>query len=277
MLFHLLFDPFMHHGFMCRAMIACCALSISTTLIGSFLFLRRMSLMGDALSHAILPGVVVGYFLDNTSMMIMGFGGIISGILVVIVSVWISSQTLLEEDASFSGFYLGSLSLGVLLMSLSDSKIDLLHILFGSIMLIDIACLNYIGVVVSITLIIFAVFYRAFVIEAFDSDFLTNVTNSWYSRFIQIFFLSLVVLNLVASFQLIGTLMSIGLMILPVLIARCWTTNLLKMLLFSILVSLFCSWSGLICSFYLSLPAGPIIILLANIMFFISVLLRKYN
>ncbi|QOI10808.1 metal ABC transporter permease [Blochmannia endosymbiont of Colobopsis nipponica] len=271
MLVHLLLDPFLYHGFMCRAMVVCFALSLSTALIGSFLLLRRMSLIGDALSHAILPGVVIGYLFNSTSLMAMSLGGISFGLLVAIISVWVSSKSSLKEDASFSGLYSGSLAFGVLLMFFNENHIDLLHILFGSVMSIDSYSIKYIGVVVSFTLIIFSLFYRALIIEAFDADFLMDKTTVWYPQLIQVLFLGLVVLNLVASFQVIGTLMAIGLMMLPVLSARCWTTSLSKMLLFSVCISCLCSYCGLMLSFYMSLPIGPVIVLLANIVFFLSV------
>uniref|UniRef100_UPI00397E0CA1 metal ABC transporter permease n=1 Tax=Pseudomonas aeruginosa TaxID=287 RepID=UPI00397E0CA1 len=94
------------------------ALSLSTTMLGVFLLLRRMSLMGDALSHAILPGVAVGYLLSGMSLLAMTLGGFIAGIVVALVAGWVSRRTPLKEDASFAGFYLGSLALGVTLVSL---------------------------------------------------------------------------------------------------------------------------------------------------------------
>lgn len=119
---HLLFDPFVNYGFMRRALVACFALSLSTTPLGSFLLLRRMSLVGDALSHAILPGVAIGYLLSGMSLIAMGIGGFIAGLVVAVLSGWVSSMTQLKEDASFAGFYLGSLALGVTLVSLRGSQ-----------------------------------------------------------------------------------------------------------------------------------------------------------
>nr|VXZ81348.1 Manganese transport system membrane protein mntB [Klebsiella pneumoniae] len=113
MIWHTFFQPFIEFGFMRRALVVCLALSLSTTMLGVFLLLRRMSLMGDALSHAILPGVAVGYLLSGMSLLAMTLGGFIAGIVVAPVAGWVSRRTPLKEDASFAGFYLGSLALGV--------------------------------------------------------------------------------------------------------------------------------------------------------------------
>ena len=112
MIWHTFFQPFIEYGFMRRALVVCPALSISTTALGVFLQLRRMSLMGDALSHAILPGVAVGYLLSGLSLLAMSIGGFVAGITVALLAGLVSRRTPLKEDASFAGFYLGSLALG---------------------------------------------------------------------------------------------------------------------------------------------------------------------
>ncbi|CAD83568.1 manganese transport system permease protein [Candidatus Blochmanniella floridana] len=271
---HLLFDPFINFGFMRRAIVACCALSISITLIGGFLMLRRMSLVGDALSHAILPGVVIGYVFSGVSLTVMNVGGFISGLIVAILSVWVSEKTSLQKDASFSGFCLGFLAFGVVLMSLYGSDVDLLGLLFGSVFSISIFSVKFIGVISTITLISLAFFYRILIFEAFDPDFLRS-NDFILLKVIQIFFLLIVVLNLMASFQITGTLMSIGLMMLPNLTARCWVPGLINMLLLSVCIALLCSWIGLLGSFYMFLPAGPTIVLCNSIFFLVSILFGK--
>lgn len=273
---HLLFDPFISYGFMRRALVACFVLSLSSTPLGGFLLLRRMSLVGDALSHAILPGVAIGYLLSSMSLIVMGIGGFIAGLVVAILSGWVSSITPLKEDASFAGFYLGSLALGVTLVSLRGSSVDLLHLLFGSILEVDVGAIRFVGIIASVSFLSLALLYRALVIEAFDAAFL-RVNPTGFPRLIQSFFLALVVLNLVAGFQILGTLMSVGLMMLPAVAARCWTASLPHMLLLGIGIGWFSSWCGLLGSFYASLPAGPTIILCASMVFFFSVILGSHG
>ncbi len=271
MIVHFLIDPFVSYGFMRRALVACLALSLSTTPLGVFLLLRRMSLVGDALSHAILPGVAIGYLISGMSLMAMGVGGFVAGLLVAVLSGLVTSRTALKEDASFAGFYLGSLALGVTLVSLHGSSVDLLHLLFGSILAVDINAIKFVGFIASFTFLSLALLYRALVIEAFDVAFL-RVNRQGYPRLIHALFLALVVLNLVAGFQILGTLMSVGLMMLPAVAARCWSGHLTTTLLLAVAIGLLSSLCGLLWSFYASLPAGPAIVLSASVLFFISVL-----
>lgn len=268
---HLLIDPFVSYGFMRRALVACLALALSTTPLGVFLLLRRMSLAGDALSHAILPGVAIGYLLCGMSLLAMGIGGFVAGLIVALLSGWVSSVTPLKEDASFAGFYLGSLALGVTLVSLRGSSVDLLHLLFGSILAVDADAIVFVGLIASFTLTALALLYRALVIEAFDLTFL-RVNRGGFPRLIHALFLALVVLNLVAGFQILGTLMSVGIMMLPAVAARCWSGRLPVTLLIAAAIGLLSAWCGLLWSFYAALPAGPTIVLSASVAFFVSIL-----
>lgn len=268
---HAFFDAFIAFGFMRRSLVACLALSLSITPLGVFLLLRRMSLAGDALSHAVLPGVAVGYLLCGMSLLAMGAGGFMVGLLVALLSGWVSTTTSLPEDASFAGFYLGSLALGVTLVSLRGSGVDLLHLLFGSLLAVDNSSLMFIGVIASATLLILGWGYRALVTEAFDAPFL-QVRSRHLPRLIHALFLGLLVMNLVAGFQILGTLMTVGLMMLPAIAARCWANRLPWMLALAVVIGMVSALLGLIWSWYQSLPAGPAIVLTATLFFFVSVL-----
>ncbi|WP_426818289.1 metal ABC transporter permease [Winslowiella sp. 2C04] len=267
-----LLQPFIEFGFMRRALVACIALSISATPLGVFLLLRRMSLVGDALSHAVLPGAAIGYLISGLSLVAMGVGGFIAGLSVALLSGAVSRLTPLREDASFAGFYLGSLALGVTLVSLRGSSVDLLHVLFGSLLAVDNQSILLVGSIAAITLMALALIYRPLVIDAFDASFL-RAQSRWSSPLVNGIFLILVVMNLVAGFQVLGTLMSVGLMMLPATSARFWSIRLPGMLTAAIILAVIASFSGLFASFYLSLPAGPAVVLSAAILFFISILL----
>lgn len=271
MIWHLFFQPFIEYGFMRRALVVCLALSVSTTALGIFLLLRRMSLMGDALSHAILPGVAVGYLLSGMSLLAMSVGGFIAGIAVALVAGWVSRRTPLKEDASFAGFYLGSLALGVTLVSLRGSNVDLLHLLFGSILAVDRDAALFVAGGSSLTLITLAVCYRGLVSEAFDSAFL-QVNAPRLPGMLHGLFLALLVLNLVAGFQVLGTLMAVGVMMLPAVAARCWARTLPRLLLLAAAIGALCAWLGLSLSWLAGLPAGPAIVLTASLIFFLSIL-----
>ena len=187
-----------------------------------------------------------------------------------LVAGWVSRRTLLKEDASFAGFYLGSLALGVTLVSLRGSNVDLLHLLFGSILAVDRDSALFVTGVASLTLICIALFYRGLVSEAFDSVWL-QVNARRVPALLHGLFLALLVLNLVAGFQVLGTLMAVGVMMLPAVAARCWARTLPGILLLAALMGGFCAWMGLSLSWAANLPAGPAIVLTASGLFFVSV------
>lgn len=270
MLLDLITSPFAEFGFMRRALVGCLVLTLSAAPLGCFLLLRRMSLIGDALSHAVLPGVAIGYLISGMSLLAMGIGGFIAGLSVAMLSGFVTRHTELKEDASFAGFYLGSLALGVTLVSLRGSSVDLLHVLFGSILAVDRAALIDIALIGSTSLLVLAALYRALVIESFDVTFL-RISSVRYRALIHGLFLSLVVLNLVAGFQLLGTLMTVGMMMLPAASARFWTQRLPVMLGIAVLQGMLASLIGLLWSYYVELPAGPAIILTITLFFCFSV------
>ncbi len=267
-----LIHPFIEFGFMRRALVACVALSLSATPLGLFLLLRRMSLVGDALSHAVLPGAAIGYLISGLSLVAMGVGGVIAGLSVALLSGAVSRYTPLREDASFAGFYLGSLALGVTLVSLRGSSVDLLHVLFGSLLAVDNPSILLVSTIAAVSLLTLALIYRPLVIDAFDPTFL-RAQSRWAAPRVHGIFLILVVTNLVAGFQVLGTLMCVGLMMLPAAAARFWRQELPGMMVCAMILALLASFIGLTASFYLALPAGPAVVLSAAILFFISILL----
>ena len=160
--------PFAEFGFMRRALVGCLALSLGCGPIGTILVIRRMSLMGDALSHAVLPGAALAFIIAGLSLPAMSLGGVAAGLVVALLSGVVTRLTPLREDASFAAFYLISLALGVLLVSTRGSNIDLLHLLFGSILAVDDIALILIGGIATLSLALLAVIWRPLVAECLD-------------------------------------------------------------------------------------------------------------
>lgn len=264
-------SPFIEFAFMRRALVGCLALSLGAPPIGVFLMLRRMSLMGDAMSHAILPGAAIGYLLAGLSLFAMSLGGFAAGLAVALAAGLVARSTVLREDASLAGFYLVSLALGVLIVSVRGSNIDLLHVLFGTVLALDDAALILVAGIATISLAVLAVIYRPLVLECFDPQFLRSASS--LSSPTHLIFLVLVVLNLVAGFQALGTLMAVGIMLLPAIAARFWAEDISAMVLVAVLLAFAASLSGLLLSYYANVPTGPAIILLAGVFYLLSMLL----
>ncbi|HMJ30596.1 MAG TPA: metal ABC transporter permease [Xanthobacteraceae bacterium] len=279
--YHLLIAPFVDYGFMRRALVACIALGLGSGPVGVLLMLRRMSLVGDAMSHAILPGAAIGFLIaGGLSLPAMGLGGLVAGLSVALLSGLVSRTTPLREDASFASFYLASLALGVLIISLRGSNIDLLHVLFGTILAIDATALFFVGGIASLSLVVLAIVYRPLVAECFDPGFLRAVGGR--GPLYHLLFLFLVVINLVAGFQALGTLMAVGLMMLPAAVAQLWARTLPVMVVIAAGTAAVSGLFGLIISFHLGLASGPTIILTASLIYGGSILIgpsaavRKY-
>lgn len=271
--YDLLITPFAEFDFMRYAFASVFCLSLSAAPVGVFLVMRRMSLIGDALSHAVLPGAAVGYIFAGLSLPAMGAGGFAAGMLMALLAGLVSRFTTLKEDANFAAFYLSSLAIGVVLVSKNGSSVDLLHLLFGSVLAVDIPALQLIAAVSALTLLTLAVIYRPLVLESIDPLFLKSVGGKgglWH-----VLFLVLVVMNLVSGFQALGTLMSVGLMMLPAITARLWARNMGTLILLSVLIALFCGLTGLLISYHIEIPSGPAIILCCSTLYLLSVILGK--
>jgi zinc/manganese transport system permease protein len=274
-LYALLFQPFADFAFMRRALVACLAISLTAAPIGVVLVLRRMSLMGDAISHAILPGVALSFLFAGFSLWLMTLGGFVAGLFVVLAAGLVSRVTVLREDASLAAFYLTSLAAGVMIASISGSGIDLVHLLFGSILAVDDSGLLMVASLSSVTLLALASIYRPLLAESFDPIFVRSVSGQ--GGLVHSAFLVLIVLNLVAGFQVLGTLMSVGLMMLPAAASRFWASSVWPMMVAAALGAAASSVAGLVLSFHLDLPSGPAIVLCAAAFYFVSILFGREN
>ncbi|MBL1432855.1 MAG: metal ABC transporter permease [Gammaproteobacteria bacterium] len=272
-MFDLLISPFIEFSFMRRALVGCFALALGATPIGIFLMLRRMSLMGDAMAHAILPGAAFGYLVSGLSVGAMTVGGVVAGLTVAILSGVVARVTVLREDASLAAFYLISLALGVLIVSISGNSIDLLHVLFGSVLALDNITLLLIASITTITAIAMSLIYRPLVMECVDAGYLRSVSG--LSPVAHFGFLVLVVINLVGGFHALGTLMAVGIMILPAAAARFWARNIGSMLLTAVVMALLAGYVGLLLSYYVGVPSGPAIILVLGFIYLFSILFAR--
>ena len=269
MIFDLFVEPFYAFGFMRRALLGCLAICLGATPFGLFLMLRRMSLSGDAMAHAILPGAAVGFLFAGLSVGAMTLGGIIAGLTVALLAGVVTRVTALREDASMAAFYLISLAAGVLIFSTRGSNVDLMHVLFGTVLALDDAALMLICSISTLSMFGLAVFFRPLVLECADPQFLRSVSRlSATTHFV---FMALVVLNLVAGFHALGTLLAVGMMILPSAASRFWAQGVVGMIAVSIVAGMLASVSGLLLSYHFSVPSGPAIILIAGGIYAVSI------
>lgn len=265
-----LISPFVEFSFMQRALLGSLLLSVSSCPVGVFLMLRRMSLAGDAMAHAILPGAAIGFLLFGLEIVPMTVGGLIAGVVVALGAGAVSRFTLQKEDASMAAFYLISLALGVLIVSMRGSSVDLMQVLFGTVLALNDEALTLIGSICAVTLITLVIVWRGLIAECLDPLFLRSVSR--IGTPVHFVFLGLVVLNLVGGFQALGTLLSVGLMMLPAAGARFWSIRVGPMCLLAVGIGMISSVAGLLLSYHFALPSGPAIILSAGAIYLASIL-----
>jgi zinc/manganese transport system permease protein len=274
-LYNYFIEPFVNYGFMRRALVACLILSFSGAPLGIFLILRRMSLVGDAISHAILPGAALAFLFFGLSLWSITIGGLIASLAVATSSGILTKLTNLKEDASFTGIYLISLAFGVLIISIKGDNIDLMNVLFGNILAIDAATLILIASTATISILVFALIYRHLIIECVDNLFMRSIGGK--TVLIHQIFLILIVINLVCAFQALGTLMAIGIIILPAIATSFWSKNIDVKIILSICFAIISSYVGLLLSYHYNIASGPTIVLTAGFINIISVFFQIYK
>ncbi len=256
---------FMRHG-----MLALVFLCLGAAPVGVFLQLRRMSLTGDAMAHAILPGAALGYLVAGLSLPAMTLGGMAAGLAVAVTAGVVARRSALREDSSLAAFYLLSLGLGVMLISARGNNVDLLHVLFGNVLALDADTLLFVMAAGVATVVVMFLLRRPLVMDSFDPEFLKGISR--WGGVAHVAFMALMVLNLVAGFHAMGTLLSVGLMVLPAATVRLWVNRLPALLLGSVLLAIAASGGGLVASFVFDWPTSPLIVVVLGALYVLSML-----
>jgi zinc/manganese transport system permease protein len=204
------------------------------------------------------------------SVLAMGAGGVAAGLLVALLAGWFARRTGTGEDSQLAGLYLVALAAGVALVS-AQRGVDLTHLLFGSVLAVDDVALLAMAGAATLTLPVLALIWRPLVLESLDPGFPVGPAGgaggTWHACF-----LALVVLCVVSGFEALGTLMSVGLMMLPAIAARHWAGSLAGQVTVAVALAIAASALGLLISFNVEIPAGPAIVLTAGAFWTVSLL-----
>ncbi len=262
---------------MARAALGGCALAVAGAPLGVFLILRRMSLVGDAVGHAVLPGAAGAAILSGGSTILMTLGAALTGLLVFATAGIASRALRLPEDAGFAVFYLAALASGVMLAS-SGGEVDLDRLLFGAALALDNTALILTGVAAAASLVVIRVLFRPLLLDTLDPQFLrTSGGPKWAGPLAQAAFFGLLALTTVASFHALGALMSIGLTILPAIGARFWAKSVIAMMVSACALGCLGVIMGLLTSFYGDAPAGAAIVASLVVIVLLSSLIGPVN
>jgi len=267
-------EPFSYPFFL-RALLMIIFIGVSGGMVGSLMVLRRMSLMGDALAHSLLPGMALAYLFLGESKLSLFVGAVIAGGVTAIASSLVSLNTRLREDASFGAFFVMALALGVALVSSPQLgiRVDLLDFLFGNVLSITNADLWISLFMTTFTLVILSIFYRDIAIESFDCDFYR--VSSKGHKLVHTGLLVLIVLNLVTALQALGAILSLSIFILPAVCALLWTNVWGRTLFLSSLLAVVGGVIGLFVSYHLRVPSGPSIALSLGVIYLFSLAMTR--
>ncbi len=266
----LLIAPFTF-GFMQKAFLMSVIIAIPMSILSCYLVLRGWSLMGDAISHAVLPGIVIAYI----SQIALAIGAFIAGISCALLSGYIKANTRIKQDSVLGIVFSGMFALGLVLYLKIETEIHLDHILFGNIL-----GLSWNDILNSLLI----AFICTFFILARRFDLLVNIFDPQHGKAIGInipklnyLFLAILSLAIVASIKSSGIILGIAMLIIPGAVSFLVSRNFIQMLINSVKLSVFCSILGVYVSFYIDSAPAPTIVLLMTIIFIFSFFSESKN
>lgn len=265
------FNHLLSYQFLNRALITSILVGIVCGTVGSIIVLRGLSLMGDAMSHAVLPGVALS-FLFNIPMFI---GALVTGMIASLFIGFITTKSKTKPDAAIGISFTAFLATGVIIISLINSTTDLYHILFGNLLAItnqSFWTTIIIGMSV-ITLIV--VFYRPLMISTFDATF--SRMSGLNTTLIHYFVMLLLALVTVASIQTVGIILVVALLITPASTAFLISKQLYSMMIIASLISIISSITGLYFSYIYNVPSGATIVICTFTIYVITLAITRMN
>ncbi len=254
-------ESVMHYGFLQKALMTSVMVGIICGVIGCFIILRGMALMGDAISHAVLPGVAVSYMLGINFFI----GAVVTGILTAIGIGFISQNSRVKNDSSIGIMFTSAFALGIILITFLKSSSDLYHILFGNVLAVrpsDMWMTLVIGVIVLVSVFLF---YKELLVSSFDP--IMAQAYGLPNKLIHYFLMTLLTLVTVASLQTVGIILVVAMLITPASTAYLLTDRLSIMIFLSALFGAIAAIIGLYLSFTYNLASGATIVLVATVLF----------
>jgi ABC-type Mn2+/Zn2+ transport system permease subunit/Mn-dependent DtxR family transcriptional regulator len=269
--FNQIFLEPLQYQFLQRAMIASVIVGITSGLVGTFIMLRKMAMIGDALSHAVLPGVIIGFIIAGKGQLALFTGAVISGIVTALLIGFVNRNSKVKEDTAIGVIFTGAFAFGILLVSqMKNVHIDLSSYLFGDILGVsseDLILSGIIGIVVLLGIILF---YKQLLVSSFDPTMAAVMGLS--TGLIHYFLMGLLSMTIVASLQSVGVILVVAMLITPAATAYLLTDRLSKMLVLSAGIGVFTALVGLIGSYHLNFASGASMVVFATFVFLAALL-----
>lgn len=255
------FNDLLVYDFLQKALITSVMVGIISGIIGSFIVLRGMSLMGDAISHAVLPGVAISYMLGISYF----YGAVVAGVLAAIGMGAISQNSRIKTDASIGIVFSAALALGIILITKAQSATDLTKILFGNVLHVRTSDMWLTAAISVLVILVVVVFYKELLISTFDETMAE--VYGLNTRMIHYGLMILLTLVSVASLQTVGVILVVSMLITPASTAYLLTDRLSVMVVLSAIFGALSAMVGIYFSYIYDLPSGPVIAIAATLLF----------
>lgn len=254
------------YQFLQNALITSVMVGVISGVIGSFIILRGMSLMGDAISHAVLPGVAMSYMLGSSYII----GASVFGIVAAGLIGFVTQRSKIKNDTAIGIVFSTFFALGVILISFAKSSTDLYHILFGNVLAVRESDIVITAVVGLIVLLFVILFYKELLVSSFDPTM--SKAYGLKTNIIHYTLMFLLTLVAVSSLQTVGTILVIAMLVTPAATAYLLTNRLSKMIIISAFIGMLSSIIGLFFSYSYNLASGATIVLTAATFFILAFL-----
>ena len=264
--FHAFVEP-LGYPFMVRALVAGLSVGIAGAVIGSFLFVRRWSLLGDAISHAVLPGVAVAYLLSWPYFL----GALATALLTAIGIGFVERNTRIKSDAAMGILFIGAFAAGLAVLSRVRSSVDVFHILFGNVLGVSQADLLLTAGVGAAVVLLVAALFKELQLWAFDP--LTAQVSGLPVSFLHYLILVLLSATIVSALRAVGIVLALAMLVTPPATAYLLTRRFSEMIVLAAAIGALSALFGLYLSFYLDLASGPSMVLVATAAFVLALLL----
>ena len=262
-----LIEP-LQYGFMQRSLVIAILVGIVCAIVGSYLMVQRLALLGDAISHSVLPGLAIAFILGANIFI----GAFIAGVLSTVIIAWIKARSTIKEDAAMGIVFSAFFALGITLITIvqKDNKIDLNHFLFGNILGVTAEDAIDTAFIVALVLLVVVFFYKELLFYTFDP--LGAQATGLPVNLLNFGLMVLIALTIVASLKAVGVVLVLSLLITPASTAYLLVTRLHQVMILGAIIGVISSISGMYLSYFYNLPSGPAIVLVASGLFVLSLL-----
>jgi manganese/iron transport system permease protein len=262
-----LIEP-LQYGFMQRSLVIAILVGIVCAIVGSYLMVQRLALLGDAISHSVLPGLAIAFILGANIFI----GAFIAGVLSTVIIAWIKARSTIKEDAAMGIVFSAFFALGITLITIvqKDNKIDLNHFLFGNILGVTAEDAIDTALIVALVLLVVVFFYKELLFYTFDP--LGAQATGLPVNLLNFGLMVLIALTIVASLKAVGVVLVLSLLITPASTAYLLVTRLHQVMILGAIIGVISSISGMYLSYFYNLPSGPAIVLVASGLFVLSLL-----